>query len=120
MSRIVRAPVVGSAVSGFVGNGDLLPLEGGAFVVVELHDAVCVVCCPALDVRAGGQRPVHRVSAYADIHRLRTAWMEVAPAGWLDQVGRGAGDVVQARGGQRDGRAEQLSGVRMLRTGEDL
>ncbi len=61
-----------------------------------------------------------RVAGRADLHRVGAARVEVAPGRRLDQVGWGAVDVVEPGGPQRDRRAQELAGVGVPGSGEDL
>src|SRR5215218_6156183 len=107
--------------SGFVGNGDLLPLERCTFGLGY------VGCEPVLEVRQPALGPcaaivlaLDGVTGGADLHGVGAARVEAAGRGRVHQVRRGPVDVVQAGGAQRDGGAQQLARVGVLGAGEDL
>ena len=90
MSRTVsdRGPDSRST-SGFVGNGDLLPLERCAFGLGHVvRQAVLEVGGPALGPGAAGVLALDGVPGRADLHRVGTARVEVAAGRRFDQVQR--------------------------------
>src|SRR3954447_4297793 len=116
-SRISTRGAVAPVASGFVDNRQLLLLEGTS---PARWDTVLRTHQPALDPAAPRTLEVDGVLGGAHLHRLRATGMEPAPVRWVHQVRRCPGDEVQARGRQRDRRAQQGTGVRVLRIPEDL
>src|SRR5690606_1266934 len=118
-SSIRVSPATRSATgnaSRLVDNAGLLPYQRlVAAVRYQLPRAVQPALHPLLTHGRGAREafPAHP-------HGLRAAGVEPAAGRWLHQIRRGTGDVVQAGGRQRDGRPQQLPGVRVLRPGEHV
>src|SRR5262245_11395519 len=106
-----------SSGSGLLCNCDLLALERYR---AATWDLLIGAVQAAEDAAPRAEGLLHRIRRRADDHDLGTARMESASGRRLDEVGWCAGDRVELGRVQRDGRAEELSGVGMSRLGEDV
>src|SRR3954453_15165521 len=102
---------------GFVGNSDLLPGQRRALGLLQL-ETLGQVGVPARSAVSVTVVTVEGCANGAHRHGVRAAGMEMAAAGRLDQVGRRHLDGVEPGGRQRDGGAQQLARVGVLRVRE--
>ena len=110
------------STSGFVGNGDLLPLAAA-----PARSRVRRLARPSLKSAAQHWARLPPWCSRSTGCRLAQIFIASGQRGWKRQPGGGSTrsggapvDVVQARGPQRDRGAQQLAGVGVLGPGEDL